>query len=267
MVEIIPIPAFRDNYIWLLHDRGHAAVVDPGDATPVLSELRRRGLALDAILVTHHHHDHQDGVAELLAACPQCVAHAPRAGHYTFPHRPTAEGDRVELDRPGLVLRVMEIPGHTLDHVAYYAPPHLFCGDTLFGCGCGRVFQGDCRQLHRSLQRLAALPEHTLAYCAHEYTEANIRFALGVDPDNPALRARAAETARLRTQHFPTLPTSIALERATNPFLRCDRPAPLLRELLRQHQVPADDAERVFCFLRERKNAFQYPLTYPNPII
>lgn len=256
MLEIIPIPAFRDNYIWLLHDHGHAAVVDPGDAAPVIAELYQRGLGLDAILVTHHHHDHQGGVAKLLAAFPQCIAHAPRGGHYTFAHRPVADDGRVALERLALALRVMEIPGHTLDHVAYYTAPHLFCGDTLFSCGCGRLFEGDCRQMYQSLQRLAALPEHTLVYCAHEYTADNVRFALSVDPDNPALQRRAAEVARLRAQDRPTLPTTLAQERATNPFLRCDRPAPQLRALLRQHHVPAYDAERVFCFLRARKNTF-----------
>lgn len=240
----------------MLHDHGHAAVVDPGEAAPVLAILAQLRLKLDAILITHHHHDHQDGVPGLLAAFPRCIAYAPRAGYYTFPHCPIAEGDDIALSSLELILRVMEIPGHTLDHVAYYTPPHLFCGDTLFSCGCGRLFEGDCKQMYHSLLRLSALSEHTLVYCAHEYTMANIRFALHVDPDNPALKLRAQDASRLRAQVRPTLPTTLAQECASNPFLRCDKPAPALRTLLQQHHLPSQDAVTVFCFLRKLKDAF-----------
>lgn len=232
----------------MLQRDSHAVVVDPGDALPVLAMLQERQLALDAILITHHHHDHIDGVAALLASYP-AVVHAPRHEAFPFPHQAVQEGDVVQL--PGLKtqFQVMDTPGHTLGHVVYYGANRLFCGDTLFGCGCGRLFEGTCQQLHHSLQRLAALPAATEVYCAHEYTLHNIRFARMIDPDNPALADREAETVQRAQQRCPSLPSTIALELATNPFLRCD-------DTVIQRSTGSLDPESAFCSLRLRRNSF-----------
>lgn len=248
MFEVTPIPAFRDNYIWLLHCQGHAVVVDPGDAAPVLAELRVRNLMLDAILVTHHHDDHTGGIPELLKKYPAEV-YAPSRETYDFPHHAVGEGDIVGLTTLDTRLCVMETPGHTLGHVVYYGANSLFCGDTLFGCGCGRLFEGTCSQLYHSLQRLAELPPETRVYCAHEYTQHNIRFARMIDPDNTALAHRETEVAACRAQAKPSLPSTIALERATNPFLRCETPSI-------QSVAKSADPETAFCAVRTLRNSY-----------
>lgn len=222
--RIRPIPAFSDNYIWLLEDNaGNAVVVDPGDAAPVRETLESEGLDLAAILVTHHHHDHIGGVAEL-AAQAGCPVYGPEGLPVEALSDPLADGARVRV--LGCDFGVLAIPGHTLDHIAYFstnalAGPVLFCGDTLFAGGCGRVFEGTFDMMYASLQRLDALPAETLVYCAHEYTAANLRFAHAVEPGNPALAERILAVSRARAHGEPTVPTSLAAERATNPFLRC----------------------------------------------
>lgn len=227
MLQVIPIPAFEDNYIWLLRgaDESACTVVDPGDEEPVIEYLERHGLGLDTILVTHKHGDHTGGVAELKHRWPQArvlgPAHEPVAGLDLA----LADGDRVELVSPGLVFRVLEVPGHTEGHLAFFGEGLLFCGDTLFAAGCGRVFSGTFEQLSDSLRRLAALPPETLVYCAHEYTLANLGFASWVEPDNPALQAREKLERHKRENGQPTLPSTLALELATNPFLRTGEPA------------------------------------------
>lgn len=253
-LDIIPIPAFRDNYIWLLQRDRHAVVVDPGDAAPVLAALQERQLTLDAILITHHHDDHIGGVAELLAHTRASV-YAPRRELYPFPHQPVSEGDWIDLTTLGIRLNVLETPGHTAGHVVYYGANSLFCGDTLFGCGCGRLFEGSCQQLYQSLQRIAALPADTHIYCAHEYTQHNIRFARLLDPDNPALIERAQSVDRLRARGLPSLPSTLGSELATNPFLRCDS-APIRAATMQCDDIDTSNAVSVFCAIRNMRNAF-----------
>jgi hydroxyacylglutathione hydrolase len=223
-LRIEPVPAFRDNYLWLVARGGHAFVVDPGDAAPVEAALATGRLQLDAIVVTHHHGDHTGGVLALKRAHGATV-YGP-AGE-PIPARDVAldEGDRVEL--LGVDFAVLAVPGHTRAHIAYHAPSLdvLFCGDTLFAGGCGRLFEGTPAQMYASLCKLARLPGATRVYCAHEYTVANLRFARAVEPDNAALRQRLAESEAARARGEPTVPSTVALERATNPFLRCDEPA------------------------------------------
>ncbi|WP_342242931.1 hydroxyacylglutathione hydrolase [Pseudomonas sp. OTU5201] len=224
MIQIDALPAFSDNYLWLLQDAEtrRCAVVDPGDAGPVLAWLETHpGWQLTDILVTHHHHDHIGGVVRLKEACGARVLGPSRE---TIPSRDQAlnEGDRVQV--LGLEFQVIEVPGHTLGHIAYYhadaRQPLLFCGDTLFAAGCGRLFEGTPEQMHHSLTRLAALPVATRIYCTHEYTLSNLRFAKAVEPTNRATSMRFDEVTLLREQGGISLPSTIALELATNPFLR-----------------------------------------------
>jgi hydroxyacylglutathione hydrolase len=218
IVEAIPI--LRDNYVWAIHDGQSAALVDPGESAPILTWLARRGITLVAILVTHHHADHVGGIPELLSRYPVPVFGPTRGAS---PSRPVVDGETLELPALGWRLTVMNTPGHTLDHVCYVGHGHLFCGDTLFSCGCGRLFEGTPAEMHASLSRLASLPGETQVHCAHEYTLANIAFALEIEPDNPALQTRRDAALKLRKAGKPTLPVSLATERETNPFLRCDR--------------------------------------------
>ena len=255
MLEIFPIPAFRDNYFWLLQRGKHAAVVDPGDATPVIRVLENHGLILDTILITHHHSDHIGGVPELLNLY-QSKIYAPLKEHYNFAHQAVKEGDAIHLETLDLQLSILELPGHTLGHVAYYGANSLFCGDTLFGCGCGRLFEGTHQQLFASLQKLAKLPSETAVYCAHEYTEHNIRFARTVDPQNAALASRQKDAARLREADKPTLPSTIGLELETNPFLRCDTASIKAAAGLYETSLSQIEPEQVFGTIRAMRNHF-----------
>ena len=253
MFDIIRIPAFKDNYIWLLRQGTSAAVVDPGDARPVLEVLAREGLSLTAILVTHHHADHQGGVASLLAQHPAEVF-GPAAESIAGMTRSLADGDRVRIASCDIEFQVIAVPGHTLGHIAYYGSGCLFCGDTLFSAGCGRLFEGTAVQMAASLARLAALPDETAVYCAHEYTQANLRFALAVEPGNRRLQSRADEVALARSRGGATLPSTIGLEKASNPFLRCREAAVVAAA--RRRAPDAGDEVAVFAALREWKDCF-----------
>lgn len=257
MFDITAIPALQDNYIWAIHTNRHAAVVDPGDAAPVLAFLDARGLRLDAILCTHRHADHTGGIAKLREVYNVPVYGRRHPGNPHISHD-LREGGRLELGAldpgAGCAFDILEIPGHLDDHLAYFAPGILFCGDTLFGAGCGRNFEGTLAQLFHSLQRLAQLPGDTRVYCAHEYTAANLRFALTCEPHNPEIRQRIEQVAQQRAANLPTLPSSIALEKATNPFLRCTQPE-LICTL--QRRGLADTSELgVFTALRDWRNHF-----------
>lgn len=219
MIHVEAIPILRDNYAWAIHDGRRAALVDPGEAAPILAWLDRRGISLAGILVTHHHHDHVGGIRELLARASVPVFGPTRGA---APAHEVADGDNIVLPGLDLVVTAMATPGHTLDHLCYHGFGHLFCGDTLFSCGCGRLFEGTPADMHASLTRLAGLPGATLMHCAHEYTLANIVFALEVEPDNADLQRRHAEALSARKLGQPTLPVDLATERVTNPFLRCN---------------------------------------------
>lgn len=229
-VRIDPLPAFADNYIWVLRlpRDPRVAVVDPGDARPVEALLAQQGLELAGILITHHHRDHIGGLAALQAAWPRAEILAPEDGRIPSATRRVGDGDCLRLPGLDVELRVLGVPGHTASHIAYLTldaeQPALFCGDTLFSVGCGRVFDGTAEQLAASLRRIASLAPETRCYCAHEYTLENIGFARWVEPDSPALAERAAEAERLRAADRPTVPSSLAEELATNPFLRVDQP-------------------------------------------
>ena len=254
MLEIVPLPAFKDNYIWTLRDGSNAAVVDPGEAGPVKAYLAKEGLALVAILATHHHPDHVGGIAELVAM-KKVPVFGPKGEPIPELTHPVGQGDKVEIPALHAIFSVLDIPGHTRAHVAYYGLESLFCGDTLFACGCGRVFEGTAQQMLDSLSKLAALPDETRVYCGHEYTLANIKFARAVDPDNSLLAVREEKAAKLRAVGRPTLPSTLGEERATNPFLRCAEPA-VVESANKYLGARIADPVSVFAAIREWKNRF-----------
>lgn len=225
-MNLLSLPAFDDNYIWMIHDGREAVVVDPGDATPVIAALDRADLQLAGILVTHKHPDHVGGLRTLLAHPRARAAQVWGPGNEPMPVAviPVQDGDRIALPGLGLDIEVMAVPGHTLGHLAFFTGSILFCGDTLFSGGCGRLFEGTPAQMHASLARFAALPAKAQVCCAHEYTLANLRFARAVEPHSLALAAYEAECQSLRDRGLPTLPSTIGQERQINPYLRCDQP-------------------------------------------
>lgn len=257
MLQIEPIAAFSDNYIWLLYDSAERAawVIDPGDAQPVLRALAEKKLPLAGILITHHHSDHIGGLAALCAQFDVPVYGPVETPSPAISQR-LREGDTVRA--AGRKFSVLTIPGHTLDHIAYFSAvpePLLFCGDTLFAGGCGRVFEGTMPMMHASLQKLAQLPAATRVYCAHEYTLSNLRFALAVEPVNTALQQRQQRDQRKREQARATVPSTLAIELATNPFLRCTQGDVRAAAEKRAGHALASDAE-VFGALRDWKDRF-----------
>jgi hydroxyacylglutathione hydrolase len=262
-LRILTVPAFNDNYLWLIHDGVHAAVVDPGDARPILAALKEHDLTLTAILLTHHHADHIGGVPELLQHYAVPVFGPAHESIPTLTHK-LVEGDMVTLTQPDLQLSVLDVPGHTSGHVAYLRQERssaketvwLFCGDTLFAGGCGRLFEGTPAQMVSSLDKLSALPDATLVFCAHEYTLSNLRFASFVEPDNVALAARVERDTAQRAQGKPTVPSTMAMEKASNPFLRYREPA-ILDSLVAAHKLtPGAAPVAAFAALRQWKDHF-----------
>ncbi|MBY4595492.1 hydroxyacylglutathione hydrolase [bacterium BD-1] len=256
-MELLSLPAFSDNYLWLLHDGAQALVVDPGDAEPVFAALKQHNLKLSAILVTHHHADHVGGVAALREATG-AIVYGPARERIPEPFVPLSDHQQVEA--LGISFRVIDVPGHTAGHIAYFAEevsgaPLLFCGDTLFSGGCGRIFEGTPTQMLASLDKLAALPANTRVCCAHEYTLSNLRFARAVEPGNVALAEYQVKCESLRTEGVPTLPSSIGTERAINPFLR-SREAEITQSV-HGRSATATDEVAVFAALREWKNDFK----------
>jgi hydroxyacylglutathione hydrolase len=257
-MNLLPLPAFSDNYIWLLHNGKQAVVVDPGDAAPVQAALQTHGLQLQAILVTHHHADHVGGVNALREATGALV-YGP--AFEVLPEPVIRVDADTTLELLGLHWKVLDVPGHTAGHIAWFCEPHgqapvVFCGDTLFSGGCGRLFEGTPQQMHDSLQKLAQLEPHTRVACAHEYTLSNLKFACAVEPSNTTLLQYRAHCEALRQQQRPTLPSTLEQELAINPFLRCD-----VKEVVQSAQrfrpdLHPENPASVFAALREWKNAF-----------
>ncbi len=256
-LQVTALPAFADNYLWLIHDQRHAAVVDPGDAVPVEAALAQLDLTLDAILLTHHHGDHAGGVAAL-AATRQVPVFGPAREAIPGVTVQLSDGDLVRLPSLGLELSVLEVPGHTAGHIAYVEHERhwLFCGDTLFAGGCGRLFEGTPAQMTQSLAKLASLPDDTAVYCAHEYTVSNLKFALAAEPGNADLAARYAHARQLRANGEATVPSTIGLEKQTNPFLRYREPA-VIAQLQAEGRLGHPDPVAAFAALREWKNSYR----------
>lgn len=258
MLAIHAVAAFQDNYLWVIARGRDAAVVDPGDAAPIESFLSEQGLALRAILATHHHGDHVGGVAALVSHW-KCPVFGPAGENIPKVTQKLFEGDHIVVPALGLPLDVLDVPGHTAGHIAYVhrdpADPFVFCGDTLFAGGCGRLFEGTPAQMVASLSKLASLPPETRVYCAHEYTLANLRFARAVEPDNATLAQRQSREAEKREKGEATVPSTIAVELATNPFLRWSEPA-VVQAAARRAGRALQDPVDVFTQIREWKNNF-----------
>lgn len=256
MLKILPIPALEDNYIWtIVHPNTlQCVMVDPGDAIPALDVLIELKLNLKAILVTHHHWDHTNGIDAILQKF-SCPVIGLAQENIPLCQRKVKEGDRLEIPHMDLSLQVLDIPGHTKGHVAYYGHGAVFTGDTLFTGGCGRIFEGTAQQMWDSLHKLMALPDETLIYCGHEYTGKNLQFANAVEPDNLALLERINTTANLRAENKPSVPATLRLEKATNPFLRVE--VAQVQEAIKHHfGHNLTDPVGLFAALRRWKNTF-----------
>jgi hydroxyacylglutathione hydrolase len=254
MLTLIPLPAFEDNYIWVWHDGQHAVAVDPGDPMPLVAFLDAHQLTLTAVLITHHHRDHTGGNV-LLRQRYDCAIYAPDNPRIPATTHVLHGGDSVDIAEPALHFEVLATPGHTLDHISYVGHGSLLCGDTVFGCGCGKLFEGSPATMAASLDAILALPDTTRVCCAHEYTLSNIDFAKTIDGTNPALLERERADRALRAQNRPTLPSTLGLEKSTNPFLRFHEPDMTdfaARYLRHPHPTPAE----VFGAIRAAKDAW-----------
>lgn len=255
MIKINPIHAFKDNYIWIIHNEKYAVIIDPGIATPVIDYIRQHHLKLIAILNTHHHHDHTGGNLEL-SQLSNIQIYGPQKETIPGMTHGLEEGNIIKFPELSLNLTVLNTPGHTVDHISYYGPNHLFCGDTLFSCGCGRIFEGTAQQMYSSLKKIAALPDQTQVYCAHEYTLSNIHFATEIDPANSLLAEYASKVKMLRAYNKPTIPTTLGIEKTINPFLRCEHPA--IISAANQHaETQLSNAVSVFSEIRKWKDHYQ----------
>ncbi|MEP1446384.1 MAG: hydroxyacylglutathione hydrolase [Paraglaciecola sp.] len=254
-VNIFPIKAFNDNYIWTLTNQTHCVVVDPGDAAPVLEFCEKKQLTLCAILITHHHWDHTGGIDALLSHFPNIPVYGPHNKTIKQITHRLSQDEQIVLPSLGLEFSIIEVPGHTLDHIAYYGDSGLFCGDTLFSAGCGRLFEGSPQQMFTSLAKLTALPANTAVYCTHEYTLANIAFAEAAEPNNQALIDYKLWAIQQRENNNATLPTSIHQELAINPFLRCNSQE-LVTNVSQNMGVEVTSEQAVFASLRSWKDNF-----------
>lgn len=257
MLKVIPIPALKDNYIWLIMNSqlGQAVVVDPGDAKPVLSFLEEHGLKLVGIFITHKHADHTGGIRDLIDRYPDAAVYAHPIENVLLATHSVKQDDIVILDKWPVNYKVIHIPGHTLGHIAFYADSILFSGDTLFGAGCGRLFEGTADEMFCSLSKLMALPDETLIYCGHEYTLANLKFALSVEPDNKDIQQRMKLAEQLLLDNIPTLPSTMGVEKMTNPFLRCSQKS-VIENVQTYANRKLTRTVDVFHELREWKNKF-----------
>ncbi|WP_395375288.1 hydroxyacylglutathione hydrolase [Marinicella sp. W31] len=255
MIKIHPVPAFNDNYIWVIHDHTHALIVDPGESQAVLDYLHTHQLQLTAILITHHHYDHINGVEEILKHHPQADVFAPEDERIPCSNTRVHEGSLVQFTQPEISLHVLETPGHTLSHIVYHNDAYLFCGDTLFSLGCGRLFEGTPEQMLNSLNKIKNLPKQLKVYCTHEYTLDNIRFTEAADPENPSVGDYKQEVLKLRAQNLPSLPTNLARELSLNPFLRSDD-VKIQSNLHNALQITVEDEVATFAALRSWKDRF-----------
>jgi hydroxyacylglutathione hydrolase len=256
-IQVQPILAFKDNYIWCLinDETNHCIIVDPGEAKPVLAFLKRSKLSLDAILITHHHWDHTNGIKGILNA--QAVpVFGPAKEKIIGVSNPVEEGNTVELANWPITFKVLSIPGHTLGHIAYYGDNLLFCGDTLFSAGCGRLFEGTAEQMLSSLNKLLTLPDGTKVYCGHEYTLSNLHFAQTIEPTNADIKERLERVRELRQKNLPSLPAILGNERLINPFLRCENPD-IASRIERHRGRKFDSPAEVFAYLRQWKNNYK----------
>lgn len=254
-LQVIAIPAYNDNYIWCIRNQNDCVVVDPGDAGPVIEYCQDEQLSLCGILITHHHWDHTDGIDSLLKANPDIPIYGPNTSKIKQITHILNEGDLVQLTELDLQLSVLEVPGHTLDHIAYYGDVGLFCGDTLFSAGCGRLFEGTPEQMLHSLSKFCVLPAQTKVYCTHEYTLANIKFAQAVEPNNQALSEYKIRAETVIANNHITLPSNIANELAINPFLRCGQKE-VAEQVSHNSGLELKTEQAVFAALRKWKDNF-----------
>lgn len=254
-LSVFPIPAFSDNYIWCISKADNCVVVDPGDAAPVIEHCKNQGLTLTAIIITHHHWDHTGGIETLLKRYPGISVYGPYNDGIKHLTQNLQQDDSIHLNKIELSLKVIEVPGHTLDHIAYLSDIGLFCGDTLFSAGCGRLFEGTPAQMNQSLKKLMQLPDELPVYCTHEYTLANLEFANAVEPENQNLQDYSNWAHQKRRENMPTLPSTIGQQKAINPFLRTDKAA-VIASAKNHMGNTVNNSDQVFAAIRGWKDNF-----------